>query len=130
MLVSRCPECGKPAPVSLQHPERLQCLHCGYDGLPSAEARPYLQTALGVLQKLHVRHRQLTNLQKRALDSSWGALTGYLAFAIPVLVPFLCCGALGAVNEALAGLTYTGATDWSGDDALAIDRIHRGPLLV
>ena len=30
-------------------------------------------------------------------------------------------GALGAVNEALAGLTYTGAPDWSGDDALAIE---------
>ena len=95
MLVARCPQCGNPVPVALQHPERMQCPSCEYEGEPPPEVQPYLQAALGVLTGLRLRHRQLTNLQKRALHSNIGALTGYLAFAVPFLVVFLCCGAAG-----------------------------------
>lgn len=67
VLAAPCPQCGKPAPVSLAHTDELRCASCGFRGRPTPEVAEELMMASSALAPLDARHRQLTESQKRAV---------------------------------------------------------------
>lgn len=68
MLAAPCPQCGKPAPVSLARTDEMHCGACGFRGRPTPEVAQELMMASSALAPLDARHRQLTESQKRSVN--------------------------------------------------------------
>ncbi|MBK8252930.1 MAG: hypothetical protein IPK82_09700 [Polyangiaceae bacterium] len=97
MFSTACTQCGRPAALSLQTPDRLDCAACGFSGPASAEVAQALHVASGVLKTLNEKERQLTDQQRRTLSSSKGITSGYWLASLAVGIPLLACGAVGSV---------------------------------
>lgn len=97
MLSTACPQCGRPAQLSLAAPDRLACAACGFAGAPPPDVQRRLASAAQILQSIGARERQLSAQQQRALGSSRGAALGYWLTTGIVSIPLFGCGALGAV---------------------------------
>jgi hypothetical protein len=67
VLVARCPGCGAPASVAVHSPEHLSCGACGFSGAPSPDVTSRLREAQAALARESVGHRQLSDLQRRAV---------------------------------------------------------------
>ncbi len=89
MLATHCPNCGKPAPVSLATPTFVHCRACGYRGRPRPEAEQRMVEAAEVLRLSNARNRQVAGL-RLALVTSGKIVSGCLLTATIALT--LLCG--------------------------------------
>lgn len=87
MLVTPCPNCGKPTRAKLATPDAIHCDACGYAGPPSPEARASIEAARGHLRGRDVRARQISEAARRA-SLGWRTallVVGFVIASIPTL---------------------------------------------
>ena len=95
MYVITCPTCAKETPVSLVSTEGMTCTSCGYTGPASPEAIARLQAAAALVRGLGSRERQLSGVQRKAMQSS-GCLTALLVgVLVALMIPALLFAILG-----------------------------------
>lgn len=90
MLSVCCPQCGKPAPISLAAPSSLGCDACGYAGAPEAEDAERIRAAASAVQAMQASELELSGIGRRALESGFFRLLLYLALAGGLLLPVGC----------------------------------------
>jgi hypothetical protein len=98
MLAVHCPQCGRPAPVSLASPDLMACAACHYRGPPPGDAAQRLRAAAHALFQTDVRRRQLSEALRRMLVTASQrharllVVFGLAAVPISALCAFLLLG--------------------------------------
>lgn len=105
MLVSHCPRCGAPLPVSLATPHAITCGACGFEGKPPPDVVARLEAANEVLGREVERDRQLTDIQRRAVQVGSKGEGAVLAVSLVLTAPFL----LMIASSVVRGLGMGGA---------------------
>lgn len=114
MITTRCPECGKPAELSLASPDHMSCAACGYAGPPPGDTPGRLREAAGALEGLDRAQRQLSGFSRRILGAASTRTIVFLLTAAGVSLPFaLCLASATSAQLSRAGTVHLGhAVTW------------------
>ncbi len=82
-----CPQCDRPASVSLARPESIDCDACGYSGRLPDDVTGRLRHASDVVKGLDAGSRQLSSSQRRALTSSLSQVGKFVAVSVLSGIP-------------------------------------------
>lgn len=119
MLVTPCPNCGKPTPARLASPDALRCSACGYAGPPPPTARAAIVAARSHLENRDVRARQISSLVRRtSLGWRTALLIGTFVLSSLPTLGFVAIVMAHLVRPEQRQLDY--ATTWSAFFSLFI----------